>query len=144
MLTLCCHTVQPRIFIGMRMQWRPRSNVDLLPQADGVVLEQGLYMLPAAERSHATHTINLAYIIEARTTRVTVDCTLHVRGLELAALHDNGAGGRNGALRDIKRVVVVLGEAEDDGDVGFAGGGADLRHLWRVVGERVFDVFGCQ
>jgi hypothetical protein len=128
----------------MRMHRRPHSNVNSLPQADVVILEQRLYMLPAAERSHATHAINLAYIIETRTTRVTVEYTLHVRGLELAALHDNGPGGDNGALHDVERVVVVFRETEDDSDVILAGGGTDLRHLWRVVGERILDIFGCQ
>jgi hypothetical protein len=117
--------------------------VDLLPQADGVELEQRLYMLPAAECSHAAYAIDLAYVVEARTTRITVNCTLHVCGLELAALHDDGTGGGDGALRDVERVVVVLREAKDDCDVCFASGGADLRHLWGVVGERVLNVFDC-
>lgn len=127
----------------MRMQRRPRGDVDLLPQADGVELEQRLNMLPAAERSYAAYAIDIAYVVEARTTRITVYCTLHMRGLELAALHDDSTGGGDGALRDVERVVVVLGESKDDCDVGFASGSADLRHLWGVVGERVFDVFGC-
>ena len=104
--------------------------MNLLTQADSMVLEQGLYMLPAAERSHAAHTIDRAYIVEARATRVTVDRTLHVRRLELAALHDNGAGGGDGALRNIERVVVVFREAKDYCDVGFPGGDADLCHFW--------------
>ena len=53
-----------------------------------------------------------------------------MRRLELAALHDNGAGGGDGALRNIERVVVVFREAKNDCDVGFAGGDADLRHFW--------------
>ena len=74
----------------MRMQRRPSGNVDLLSQADGVVLEQRLYVLPATERSHAAYAIDLAHVVEAGTTRITVNCALHVCGLELAPLHYDG------------------------------------------------------
>ena len=45
---------------------------------------------------------------------------------------------------DVEAVVVVLAEAEDYGDAEFPCCRADLVHFFRVVRERILNVFGCQ
>lgn len=82
-------------------------------------------MLPTAQRAHPPHALNIDNIIQTRPARIPKHGALHMRGLELAALHENVARGGNGALRNVQAVVVVFAEAEGDGDAGGARGGAD-------------------
>lgn len=116
------------------MQRRPRRDMDLLAQARRMVLQQRLAMFPARQRAHAAHALDVHHVVQAGAARVPEHGAFHVRGLEFAALHDDLALGGDDALRDVQAVVVVLGEAEDDGDVGGLRGGADLGHFGGGVG----------
>ena len=104
--------------------------MDLLTQTDRVILEQRLHVFPAAERADPSHTVNRIDIVQAGPSCVAVHGALHVRRLKLAALHHDSTVRRDGALSDVKAVVVVLAEAEDDGDAGLACCGADLVHIF--------------
>lgn len=82
--------------------------MNLLSQADGMILEQGLYVLPAAESTNTAYAIDFADAVETGPACVAVNRTLHVGGFEFATLHDDGSRRRDGALGDVKRVVVIL------------------------------------
>lgn len=71
---------------------------------------------------------------------VTENRALHVGGLHLAAVDLNLAVGADEGLGDVQGVVVVLGEAQRDGDGVLAGAGPDRVHLGRGHPERVLDV----
>lgn len=101
-------------------------------------------MFPTTQCADPTHTFNFIYIVQAGSTCIAVHGALHVCGLELTALHYDGAGRRDGALCNVEAVMVVLAEAEDYGDAGFSCCRADLVHFFRVIRKRIFDIFGCQ
>jgi len=118
---------------------RPRRHMENLPLRDRMILQQRLHVLPARQLS------DIAYarrhdIVQAIPRAVPKNRTLHVRRHQLAATHGDLAAVADDALRDVKRVVVVFGEAEGDGDFVFARAGLDGSHLWGVDGEGVFDV----
>ena len=113
-LTISRHTEQPLASLFCRMKRRPSTDMDLFPQTNGMVLQQRLYMFPAAQRPNPTHAFDLIHIIERRAPSVAVHGAFHVSGLELAAFHYDRAGRGDGALRDVERVVFILREAEDD------------------------------
>ena len=142
-LTISRHTKQPLVVVGMWMQRRPRRNMNLLSQTDGMILKQGLHMLPATQRADPAYALDRIHVIQRAASGVPVHRALHVRRLELAALHDDFAGAGDGALRDVEAVVVVFRETEDDGDIPLSCGGANLGHLFRVVCKRVLYVFRC-
>lgn len=107
-LTIGCHAEQPLVVIRMWMNRWPSGNVDLLSQTNCVIFEQRLHVFPASKRADTAHSLDILYIIEARAASVPVHGTLLVGRLELAALHDNAAGCGDGALCDVKGVVIVF------------------------------------
>lgn len=100
-------------------------------------------MFPTGQRTDPSHSLEFSNIVQARSTCVAEDGTLHVRGLEFAALHDDGTGAGDGALGDVQAVVVVFGKAEEHVDVSFLCGSAYLGHLRGIIREGGLDVFGC-
>lgn len=118
---------------------RPRSHVHLLVLTQGVVLQQRLRVFPAGQGSE-TPDGRGDDVGQARAGRVAEDGALHVRRLQFSPHHLDVAVGADGALRDVERVVVVLGEAEGHGDVVAGHARPDLVHLRRVAPERILDV----
>lgn len=96
-------------------------------------------MLPAGQRADAGKR-QLRHTLQAVARRIAKDGALHVRRLHLAPVHLDLAILPDQDLRDEERVVVVLGEAERDGDVVFTGAVSDAGHLWGVKREGVLDV----
>jgi hypothetical protein len=142
-LTIRAHAIQTLGAVLMRMQRRPRRDMNLLAQTHRMVLQQRLHVLPARERADFPHAFDVNDVVQACAAGVPKYRPFHVRGLQFAALHQDLACGRDGALRDVERVVLVFREAQHDGDARGARYGADARHVGRGVGEGVFDVRGC-
>lgn len=85
-------------------------------------------MLPARQGAHSSNG-SLHDTVEAVGECVPKDGALHVCGFDLLAGGEDGSRIRDDRLGDVEAVVDVLGEAEDDDDVVFVGGFADLSHF---------------
>ena len=94
----------------MRTQGRPPRNVNVLPLRGGMILQQGLTMLPARQTTHPLPDLRAHHIHETIATGVSKDRALHMRRLQLSTMHQQLAVGVDDSLRDVDTVVVVLSE----------------------------------
>lgn len=125
----------PQLRAPMRRQGRPRRDVDLLALRRGVVLQQRLGMFPAGETSDALARLGRHHIEQAVAAAVAKHGALDVRGLQLAAVHQQRPVRVDDRLRDVQRVVVVLGKAQHNDDAVLPRARLDGPHLVRVDGE---------
>jgi hypothetical protein len=128
----------------MVAQRRPARNVDLLLLRRGVVLQQRLAMFPAREAADALAELRLNHVDQIVAASVAEDCALHVRGLQLPAVHQELAVGVDHGLGDVERVVVVFREAERDDHVVLLGTSLNGAHFGRVDGQGILDLARCQ
>jgi len=75
--------------------------VKLLSLGIGMVSQQGLGMLPAAETSNLTNTRQVNDVVQGSTASITIDGPLHVCWLDLSAGHFNLSISTDQGLRDI-------------------------------------------
>lgn len=126
------HAPQPRVLrAGGGIEGRPHGDVDGRALGDGVVLEQRLGVLPAGHGADLDLAQGRAKVELGRGGQVVPgpvakDGALHVRRLDLAALHDELALRRDDCLGDIRAVCGrALRKAQHHGDVVLSGGSKD-------------------
>ena len=109
-----------------------------------MILDQGLGVLPAGQRPNPLSNPRGGHVHQAVPRGISIDGALHMRGFELATLHEQFAVRVDEGLRDVDGIVVVLGEAQRNNHPVLRGTVLDRAHLLRVNNERVLDVLDLQ
>ena len=123
----------------MGMQGWPCRHMDFLALNHGVIFEQRLDMLPARERADFADG-EVDDIQQTAPGCFAKDSALHMCGLDLAPPHDDRARRIDGALADIQRVAIALGESKDDRDSVLGGNPANSAHVVGIIGQRVLEI----
>lgn len=132
---LTFHGHGPQLGPSVRRQRRPPGRVNILPLRGRVILEQRLTVLPAREAADALAQLGVGDVDETVPRGVAEDGALHVCGFQLAAGRQQLAVGVDDGLRDVHRVVVVLGETQRHDDAVLRRARLDRPHLIRVHGQ---------
>lgn len=108
---------------------RPAGDVDIDILGVFIVAEKRLGVLPAVKTSNPAE-FRVGDIGQRLTLSVTVDSTLNMSGLDLAAVKNNSAGLVDEGLCDVKSSPVSLTISKDYKDACLSNSSSDLVHLW--------------